>query len=130
MAYMSATYRVLDEPYIDLTIGNLSKALGEFYIKHNCGSAAFITAYNPHGKMLTDMENINAQDLLESKLIFKSIPFIRGVSLDTNGWWPEERGILALGLSLKDARSIASEFKQDALVWVPKDFIPQLILLR
>ena len=130
MAYLNTTYRVLDKPNIDFTIGNLSKGLGEFCVKHNCDSAAFITAYNPYGKVLEDKDNIDAQDFLENKLILKSIPFIKGISLDTNGLWPDERGILALGLSLIDARSIASEFKQDALVWVPKDSIPQLILLR
>jgi hypothetical protein len=55
---------------------------------------------------------------------------IDGDGADPSGQWPAERSYLAFGIDADAARELGRRFQQDAVIWIGKDAIPQLLLLR
>ena len=129
-AYEATNFRVLGEPTFDLKIGQPSAPLRRLYKKYGCTSSAFVTAWNPRSKRVSDADNTAAQTQLEHGLTESSIPFIAGIGEDPAGQWPGEPSVLALGLDLDAAEALGVRFKQNAIVWAASDANPQLVLLR
>ena len=48
---------------------------------------------------------------------------------DPSGNWSSEHGFLVLGLELEDAKGVGVFFRQNAIVWVGQDAVPQLVML-
>jgi hypothetical protein len=130
-AYRATNYRVLAPAPFVLNVGQPSEPLRRLYREHGCGSAAFITAWNPlSSEGVCDARNAATQQRLEDLLNANSIAFIKGIGEDAAGLWPGEVSALTLGLSLDAAKSVGIEFKQNAIVWAGADATPELILLR
>lgn len=55
---------------------------------------------------------------------------IPGFGVAEDGSAPGEESVLALNVSLDEAREIGNHYKQNAIVWIGEDAVPQLILLR
>jgi hypothetical protein len=129
-AYAATRYRVFRKEPFELKIGHASSPLQHLYEEYDCSSAAFITAWNAYSVAATDADNEAAQARLEGRLTAGSIPFISGIGEDAAGEWPGEPSVLALGIDLDAAKTIGIEFRQNAIVWVGEDAVPQLVMLR
>jgi hypothetical protein len=119
-----------DQKEVLLLIGRRSDSLSRLFESVGVQSGAFITAFNPHGTLRSNIENDAAHALLGEKLIQLGVKSIMGLGGEDGTDWPVELSYFALGLSIEQARELGIFFEQDAVVWVGGDVIPRLILLR
>ncbi|MBK6771286.1 MAG: DUF3293 domain-containing protein [Ignavibacteria bacterium] len=75
---------------------------------NNCTSWAYITAYNPFSRILTETDNINRNEKLKSLLSNYKLYKGRGCGID--GKWPSEESFLILGISKNDAIELGQKF--------------------
>lgn len=128
-AYRQTLYRVLGRRGFVLRVGERSQRLAELVAEHGLG-AAFITAFNPHSIELSDKENWQRQQALREVVISMRLLFLEGSGQHPSGEWPAEDSVLVLGVTVPQARAIAAQFGQNAIVWVGEDAVPSLLLLR
>jgi hypothetical protein len=129
-AYRATRYRVFASPDFELAVGQRSDALADLYRKHAASSAAFLTAWNPEGNLQNESANREAFARLQERVTSLSVKVISGFGEDPDGAWAGEESLLALGLGREIACEIGAEFRQNAIVWVGADAVPELILLR
>ncbi len=130
-AYLDTHYRVgIGLDAFVLRIGEHSPELALRYSAIGSDCALFITAFNPLGQEQGDAANEVAHVRLGELLREASDHVIEGEGADPAGKWPAERSYLAFGIDADAARELGRHFKQDAVVWIGKDAIPQLLLLR
>lgn len=133
-AYLAADYRVDAELPFTLKVGVFSEPLAHLLQRHQSDCAAYLTACNPLGRDVGDIENAARQAELSRELKGRSLRFIDGVGLDSQSEetqkWPGEVSFLVLGLSLEASRALGRKHEQNALIWCGKDAVPQLVLLR
>ena len=132
-AYRATEYRVYpsdDQAGFTLCIGVKQSDLLSLMKRFSVKSAAYITAWNPLGKRLSDAENQSRHVALQKVLKERSLPHWPGIGQGTVGNWPGEESFLILGLDLAVAKRLASDFEQNAFVWVGADAVPQLVLLQ
>jgi hypothetical protein len=130
-AYLETHYRVGISPdVLVLRIGQHSPELASRYEQDSCDCALFITAFNPFGRKQDDADNQVAHAHLGEKLRGVADHLIEGDGADPTGQWPAERSYLAFGIDADAAQELGRHFKQDAVVWIGRDAVPQLLLLR
>lgn len=130
-AYLDAHYHVEVGPdAFVLRIGQHSPDLALRYAAIGSDCALFITAFNPLGQEQDDAANEEAHVRLGELLRRASDHVIEGEGADPAGNWPAERSYLAFGIDADAARELGRHFKQDAVVWIGRDAVPQLLLLR
>ncbi|WP_395663154.1 DUF3293 domain-containing protein [Aestuariivirga sp.] len=129
-AYLDTYYRVGVGPdAFVLQVGQHSPALALLYKQNGCDCAVFITAFNPFGRKQVDSANEDAHERLREQLDGPSNRVIEGVGADPTEKW-KEKSYLAFGLDADTARELGRRFRQDAVVWIGSDAVPQLLLLR
>ena len=129
-AYEVTNFHVQSEPAFTLNVGKVSEELKALFKQNNVTSAAFITAWNPYSKSLSDKENQSRNEQLKHELNIRSLKFLDGFGQDPLGQWSGEDSFLVLGIELEASKKLGIQFEQNAIVWTDKDAIPQLILLR
>jgi len=130
-AYLATDYRLgQTEQEIVLTIGQHSPRLAVLFNSNKVKCGAFITAYNPQGNIHCEAANALGHAELASKLQELGLKAIEGTGSEESTEWPAEKSYFAFGLALEPAKAIGTHFDQDAIVWVGRDAIPKLILLR
>ena len=129
-AYQVTNFQVKSDPAFILNVKIVSEELKALFKQNRVDSAAFITAWNPLGELLSTEENQLRNKALESELNLRSLKIIHGFGQDPLGQWAGEDSFLVLGISLEASKKIGSQFEQNAILWSDKDAIPQLILLR
>ena len=129
-AYEVTNFHVKAEPAFTLNVGKVSEELRMLFKQSNVTNAAFITAWNPYSKSLSDEENQASNDQLENELNIRSLKFINGFGQDPLGQWSGEDSFLVLGIDLEASKTLGIQFEQNAIVWSDSDAIPNLILLR
>lgn len=92
--------------------------------------AVFITAHNPFSEPLSKAENQAANAQLRQRLVELTSHLYPAAGTDPGGEWPPEPGYLALGVPLAAAQQLGREFRQNAIVWIGADAVPELVLLR
>lgn len=129
-AYSATHFVVVDvhAPFI-LRIGQASKPLAELYAQFGVDCAAFITAYNPYSETATDEQNEAKQSELLQDLSNMGLVCINGQGEDPDGEWPSEASVLVLGISKGDAELIGMKYRQNAIVWMGADCVPELVFL-
>lgn len=125
-SYLETNY-IVDELPQPIRISEYNLGLNELLKNNNCTSWAYVTAYNPFSKKLSDDENILLNKKLEFLLSFFKIYKGRGCGFDDN-WAPEE-SFLILGISKRDAIELGQKFEQNAIVFGSIDSIPELITI-
>ena len=128
-AYMATHFIVSTNPSIKLLIGEHSSLLASMLSAELVG-AAFITAYNPKGGLLSDAENTERHRMLVADLKEQGYEFIEGEGVDPNREWPGEISVLVLGINRESAERIGCRYDQNAIVWIDTDAIPRLLVLR
>ena len=130
-AYLATNYCLGFAPEgIVLNIGKHSAALTSLYEQHAVTCGAFITAYNPEGTQQSDAANSRDHATLLAQVAALGHAFIEGAGSDATGEWPAERSVFAYGMNKASACAVGRQFRQDAVVWVGPDAVPQLVLLR
>lgn len=129
-AYEVTNFHVKAEPAFTLNIGRLSEELKALFKQNNLSNAAFITAWNPYSKSLSEEENQARNDQLKNELIIRSLKFIDGFGQDPLGQWSGEDSFLVFGIDLEASKKLGIQFEQNAIVWSDIDAVPKLILLR
>lgn len=130
MAYETTDFRVLEPQEFTLRIGQHSTELQSLYVELSVKCAGYLTAWNPFSKEASELDNEHAQRQLLRQLSLEGFPALNALGIDPSGDWPGEESVLVPGLSLDRAKSLGSEFGQNAIVWAGPDAVPQLVLLR
>ena len=129
-AYELTNFHVKAEPAFTLNVGKVSEELKALFKQNKVSNVAFITAWNPYSKSLSDEENQARNDQLKNELIIRSLKFIDGFGQDPLGQWSGEDSFLVLGIDLEASKKFGIQFEQNAIIWSDSDAIPKLILLR
>lgn len=129
-AYNGTGFTVLEPNEFTLKIGEQSPEILRVFEEHGCRNAAFLTAWNPYSEPTSDRENEAAQQRLESGLAQNSYVLFQGIGKDPSGKWPGEPSVLVLGISREEASRRGNEFRQNAIVWIGSDGIPELVTLK
>ena len=126
-AYKNTKYKVF-EPTITIEIGKFNKDLNNLILNHNSNEWAFITAYNPYSKVLTNDENkirhYELKELTENYVTFEG----HGVGEDPT--WEPELSLFIIGISKDDASEIGKKFEQNAIVYGVVNNPPELLILN
>lgn len=131
-AYLATTYQVhptSSTPGFTLRVGQACPELAALMRRFNRQSAAFITAWNPLGNVLSDGENRARNETLRQVLEQRSLLHWAGIGMGLTGEWPGEESFLVLGLDLQAARRLAQDVEQNAFVWAGANCTPELVLL-
>jgi len=128
-AYLQTCYHVHGDPPLTLRIGEPNAGLAALHAAAGVDCSAFITAWNPLSQQLPDAENAARQDALAAELQRRGHRYLEGRGQHPVEAWGEA-SFLVPGLGLEAARTLASAYGQNALVWSGADAVPQLILLR
>lgn len=113
---------------ISIRINQHCNALDKLLEEYQQTKWAFITAWNPYCKILSDNENAERMKQLKSK-VNNYITFEgEGIGNDKN--WTPERSLLILGIDKLEAINIGNEFEQYAIVFGTKNTKAELIILK
>ncbi len=129
-SYGATNYNVLGTTSFTLRIDVESADIANLYRDYDVSTAAFLTAYNPFSAPTPEHENELKQQQLEERLHELSVSFIQGMGEGPSGEWAGEPSVLALGISREAATRLGNDFRQNAIVWIDADRIPELIFLK
>jgi hypothetical protein len=129
--YRATEFRVGEGPDgFTLRTDLRSDALADLLANAGKTCAIFITAFNPFSQPRSAEQNCMANNFLLAELQHATDHVFVGIGINPSGTWPGEPGYLALGLDLETSRDLGEKFRQNAIIWVGEDAIPDLILLR
>jgi len=129
--YTQSHYRIgATAESITLRIDQYSAPLAQFLTASHQSCAAIISAYNPYSELLSDAENLAAHEALGNFLAHHAYPAIESLNIDPADAWPAEKSFFTPGIDINTAQSLGRQFRQNAIVWIDRDAIPRLILLR
>nr|WP_314469771.1 DUF3293 domain-containing protein [uncultured Sphingomonas sp.] len=128
-AYLATKYHVEIWDGFDLRVGEYSDESQGLFNAHGIETSAFLTAWNPLGEKLGNDENRARNEQLKQDLEALSLHSAKGTGVASDGDWAEE-SLHVLGITFEQAVSLGHRYQQNAIVWVPGDFIPRLVLLR
>lgn len=130
-AYEETEYRVIKGQHaFTLKIGECCEPLAFHYKVQEVPQCTFVTAYNPYSQQLTDEQNEQRQQLLLAAITRRGLYYFKGEGKHPSNQWPGEPSYLVFGLNKEAAKKLGRQFEQNAIVWVGRDSMPQLILLR
>jgi hypothetical protein len=129
-AYENADYAIFVEPPLILKVGEHSSRLDELMQAEGTGTAAYVTAANPHSVRRSAAENNAANEALENLIGASGYPWRAGEGRDPDGRWPAERGFLIFGIYKNNAELLGRLFKQNAIVFIELEKAPELVLLE
>lgn len=125
-AYKSTKYKVF-KPNLIIQIGVTNDSLNELVIQHNATEWAYITAYNPFSRVLTDIENQGRHLEIKKSTFSYSTYEGHGVGKDPN--WKPEQSLLIIGISKEESILIGKKFEQNAIVHGKINSTPELLIL-
>jgi hypothetical protein len=130
-AYRAAEYTVHDgDATLRLRIDRRDAALARLLERHQATCAAIVTACNPEGEKLTDVENAERHRTLLARLARAGLAWLPARGDDPDGDYPGEISVLIMGIARENALALGREFVQNAIVWIDADAVPHLELLR
>ena len=112
-----------------MKVGESSAELVEWF-QTNDHQAAYITAWNPFGKRISDNENYVAEQKLIAEIESRNLFYLTGESIDPSGLWVNEPSLLVFGITLESTKELVKRYRQDGFIYIGNDAKPQLILLR
>jgi len=126
-AFKNTKYKVF-EPDIIIEIGVLNQDVDGLLIEYKSVEWAFITAYNPYSRVLTNDENKMRHD--ELKELTKSYITFEGHGVGEDPAWEPELSLFILGISKEEASLIGKKFEQNAIVYGKTNSEPELLILN
>lgn len=116
-AFEETHYIVHHQMPFTLRIGQNSPELDALLEELGQSSAAFITAWNPMCKQLSESENHIRQQALLDDLQQYGLHWVAGIGTHPSNGWPGEESAMVLGVDLGLARRISRKFQQMACVF-------------
>lgn len=127
-AYKNTTYRVYSPiGEIDIRIGVMNPLLQELLLSNHLESWAFISACNPYSVMQDTGVNTVLNTQLEDYLSRKQYVFFKGMGVGDDDSWEPEASFMVLNIGKEDAKKLARQFKQNAVVAGEIHGLPELI---
>ena len=126
-AYKNTKYKVFQDDIV-IEIDKLNDKLKELLNKYNSTEWAFITAFNPYSKVLTQDENIERHN--ELKVLTTSYIIFEGHGVGEDPTWEPELSLLIIGITKEDAIFIGNKFEQNAIVIGKVNSAPELLILN
>lgn len=126
-AYQNTKYKLF-EPALTIEIGKLNHEIDVLLQNNNTNEWAFITAFNPYSKVVSDEENKFRHD--ELKELTKSYMTFEGHGVGEDPSWEPELSLFIIGISENDAVKIGNKFEQNAIVYGHINQAPQLLILN
>ena len=65
---------------------------------------------------------------LENHLIKTKLPYLHAYGSNSEGTWKEE-SFLIVGIDKQDASQLGRQYEQNAIIWIVKEQVPELIWL-
>ena len=106
-AYKNTKYKVFQDDIV-IEIDKLNDKLKELLNKYNSTEWAFITAFNPYSKVLTQDENIERHN--ELKVLTNSYIIFEGLGIGEDPSWEPELSLFIIGITKEDAIFIGNKF--------------------
>jgi hypothetical protein len=128
-AYQQALYVVHGAPELVIRIGEPNEDLDALLEADGLETAAYLTAANPGGVLQTKMDNELSRAALHQVLADAGYLCYVGEGRDPEGDWPAEPSILALGISRHEAMVIGRSYEQNAIVYIERGKVPELVVL-
>ena len=126
-AYKNTKYKVSQHDIV-IEIDKFNDKLNELLNKYNSTEWAFITAFNPYSKVLTQVENIERHN--ELKELTNSFLTFEGHGVGEDPTWEPELSLLIIGITKEDAILIGNRFEQNAIVLGESNSAPELFILN
>ena len=125
-AYKATDY-IVEELDLCVNIGIQNEALEEFLIDNQSYSYAFITAYNPHSKQKSQVENLKNQKELAASLDNAGFLYLKALGKPRSSDWPAEPSFFVVNIKKSKILALATSFRQNAIVYGTINSVPQLI---
>lgn len=126
-AYKNTKYKVSQHDIV-IEINKFNDKLNELLYKYNSTEWAFITAFNPYSKVLTQDENIERHN--ELKELTTSYITFEGHGVGDDPTWEPELSLFIIGITKADAILVGEKFEQNAIVCGEINSTPELIILN
>ena len=129
-AYLSTTYRAFidDENQLDIIVGQANHALDQLLSSRGADSYAFITAWNPFSKTVSEEQNHIANEALKSELGQYSV--YEGIGIPKQpSKWEGEQSFLILGINRDEATRLGTKYEQNAIIYGEAGSEPVLLML-
>lgn len=126
-AYKNTKYKVSQQDIV-IEINKFNDKLNELLHKYNSTEWAFITAFNPYSKVLTQDENIERHN--ELKELTTSYIIFEGHGVGDDPKWEPELSLFIIGITKADAILVGEKFEQNAIVCGEINSTPELIILN
>jgi Protein of unknown function (DUF3293) len=129
-AYLETQFHVHEGKPFAIRIGELSSELKALHQLKQVHSSCFITPCNPESIQLEQAENNQKLSDFRTDKFLQGFELVSGLGKHPTDLWEGEESYLVLGISLQEAKEIGKKYKQNAIVWIGSDAIPELVLLR
>jgi len=110
-----------------IRIGETNAALDELLRNRQSGNWAFITAYNPFSKLLTEEENEIRHANLIQELGIRNFHFLNGYGQSANGQWQAEPSVFVFNIDRETAIGLGTSFGQNAIVSGQINNVPGIV---
>lgn len=130
-AYLATDYVVFDgRKSVMVRVGQRSTSVDALLARWQAKTGAFITAWNPFGRVEDVGRNVLKNRDLKRHLIGKGFTCLSGEGRGRLGDWPPEASFFALSMSRPQAASVGRRLRQNAIVFVARGAPAELIMLR
>ena len=129
-AYLSTTYRAFidNESQLDIIVGQANHALDQLLSLEEVDSYAFITAWNPFSKTVSEEQNHAANEVLKHELRPYSV--YEGIGIPKQpSEWDGEQSFLVLGINKAEATRLGKKYEQNAIIYGEASSEPVLLML-
>ncbi|WP_157501322.1 DUF3293 domain-containing protein [Lewinella sp. 4G2] len=101
-----------------LRSGSPNASFTDWIAARGYSSYAFLTAYNPYSnRQLSRADNLALAQVLRNRIKDLAIDAVPAAAVDVTGTWPEEVGLMLLGVDLGTALQLGREFQQNAILY-------------
>jgi len=128
-AYRCALYVVYGAPDLVIRIGERNAALDALLDEDGAETAAYLTAANPNGELQDAAANELSCAALHQALADAGYSCYAGEGRDPKGKWPAEPSVLAVGISRREAMLMGRSYEQNAIVFIERGAVPELVVL-
>ena len=130
-AYRATTYRVfLPGGLCELRLELASETLRNWLETAGAMEFAILTAHNPGAKQLDQENNMARQSQMEIELLEAGYEPYAGENEADTGDWPAEETCFIADIELAEAKTIAANYGQNAIVHGAADGVPRLIWIE
>ncbi|MEO1340696.1 MAG: DUF3293 domain-containing protein [Cyanobacteria bacterium J06635_13] len=117
-AYEQTIYEVYNSGQtITLSIDQEHPQLNKLMQQYHVASWAIVTAVNPYSQPLTELENRQRNQQLQTYLQRLNLSILPAVGKDCRGDWTPEPSFIILGIDRQNAIAVGQKFAQNAIVY-------------